>query len=539
MKKEKLYHIINEYIKQDKRSDLGKENANFIRSISVLEHLLVSEVNKNYLFDEVYKELPILKELCSDGFIYHHQTSRLSPYCIGLSSYDIAMKGLRSNATNERSSSPPKRIDTLLSQCANLICLLSQEVSGATSLNDLSSVVAGYLYYLETKLKKKVTDDELRNYWQSFLYNVNLPFRSGNSPFSNITLDFSKCAATLAGKSVVYAGNFLDITYRDIPYEFFDRVNKAFIDAMNQGDSIGNPFTFPLVTVNIDDNFDYNNECWKYFLEKSENFGGFYVQNYCTKPFNEEARKENPYHVPYDIGMLYSNCCRMVFDLKELLGVSGCNPFASSSGVGGIGVITINLNRLMWLCQKDTDLLYKMLDVILELSAAALEKKREWVRKNWKILYSYLSYYVKDDKTLFSIISLCGAHEGLISMGYKDGIYNTETKQFMKDLMLFIRNKLDELTKKYQSVFSLEYAPGETASCKLAQKDLLFYKKVVDEQITTDEISNKYNFGDDLSKKFYTILNKALNSLREESNNKINIDDSNFLTERSLTYAKN
>jgi len=511
LKINKLYDIINSFTNESENSNLGKENANFIRCVSVMEHLVLSEINKQYLFDVIFRKIPLIKKLNEFGFLYQHQTSKLSPYCIGLSSYDIALKGLRSNATNERSSSPPKRIDTLLSQCANLMCLLSQEVTGATSVNDLSTVCAGFLYHLEKNLNQKISDYELKNYWQSFLYNINLPFRSGNSPFSNITLDFSKSTPTLENKTVVYAGKYLDFSYKDIPSEYFDRVNKAFINAMSQGDSLGNPFTFPLITINITDDFDYNNECWNYFLKESENFGGFYIQNYCTKPFDEKAREINPYHKPYDLGMLYSNCCRMIFDISELLDVAGSNPFASNSGVGGIGVITINLNRLLWLTQGDMNILDEFLELLLKVTAEALELKRAWLRKNWNSLYPYLSFYVKSDKSLFSIVSVCGMHEGLKSIGIEKGIFDQKGKDIAHSVAIKIRSKLDELSKEYKSTFSLEYAPIETAATVLAKKDLEFYDKLISERTN---IINDFLIEDDFySKKFIEILNKCLSKL--------------------------
>ena len=476
----KLFSISDRFLTEGRGSDLGKENANFIRSLPVLENILLGEICKDILFTKIYKDLPIIKQLHDLGFIYHHQSAKLGPYCIGLSSQDLAVKGLRSNATNERASSPPKRIDTLLSQAANLICLLAQEVSGATSINDLSTVLAGYLYHQETELGQVICHDYIQNAWQSFMYNINLPFRSGNSPFSNVTLDFSKATPTLRDKSVAYAGEYLNYTYGDIPSVYYDRINYAFIDAMTRGDSLHNPFTFPLITVNITDDFDYKNPCWLYFLERSESFGGFYLQNYCTTPFTEEARKINPFHSAYDLGMLYSNCCRVTFDINELLGVTGSNPFASGSGVGGINVIGINLNRIMWLSQGKEELLYPMVDYIIDIAAEALETKRRWLKQNWVDLFPYLSYYVKNDTTLFSIISVLGAHEGLKSAGFARGIYDEQGKIIAHNLAKHIHDKVKALTQQYGNAFTLEFAPSESAACKLAEKDLSFACSFVD-----------------------------------------------------------
>ena len=402
--------------------------------------------------------------------------------CIGLSAKDIAYHGLQSNAKNERRAAPPKRLETLFMQCANLICLIAQEVSGATSLNDLSTVAAGYLYYLEKEGKKSYSDYDLENLWQEFLYNINLPFRSGNSPFSNITLDFGKPNSRLKHEPVVYAGKLLDFTYSQIPAHYFDRINTAFIRAMRRGDADGNPFTFPLITVNITEDFDRNNPAWKMLLKESEYFGGFYVQNYLREPFEKPSiyKEKNPYIKPFDEGMIYSNCCRMLFNISQVEAVTGSNPFHSGSGVGGIGVYAINMNRLLFLAKDDFDLLKRMIDYTMEVGARALQRKREWLKKHWNDLFPYLSFYQKDDRSLFNIFSVVGVHEGMVNAGFKGGLFNDEAKDYAHAIAQYLYEKLHYFMERDRVLYSLEYAPSENAACKMAQKDLSFAKALAE-----------------------------------------------------------
>ena len=636
------FEIIESYI-QDV-DEISRNNANFVKSLATLETSIVGAVSKDYLFDVIYEGLPI-RPLHDYGWIYHHQTFKLSPYCIGLSAKSIAFHGLRSNAKNDKIAKPPKRLDTLFMQCANLICLVSQEVSGATSLNDISVVAAGYLYVEEEINKtKKYTDYELKNIWQNFLYNINLPFRAGNSPFSNITLDFGKPPYNLKDEPVIFAGKPLDFTYKDIPSEFYDRINKAFIDAMDEGDGLGNPFTFPLITVNVDEEFDYDNPVWKYFLQKVQKFGGFYIQNYYQKPFIDTPYKEkNPYIKPLDKGTIYSNCCftgdmcivdaetskpvsfeqllqlkqsgkplpkviaydekkkkfvvstikevaitryvdelceveldnefvitctpdhpfltksgwkyaeklesgeplvcleeenekckvksvrkikldkqipvydievdkyhnfllwignssekttvgvivhncRMMFStsLINSLGLSdnqtsetldstkvGSHVFGAMSGVGGIGVININLARLIWLSGGSTRDLFKALDYLFEVAQKALQRKREWIRKHYADLYPYLSFYQPSDKTLYNIFSVVGVHEGLQAY-YKGGIYNPKGREIAHKIAQWIAKKIEHMMNRDKVLCNLEYAPSENAAPRMAKYDLIF-----------------------------------------------------------------
>ncbi len=467
----KYHQIIHEFIKN---TDIARNNANFIRSLPALEHVVVGEVMKDYLFNQIYKGLPV-REHHETGWTYHHQAFKLSPYCIGLSAKDVAFYGLKSNAKNARNGKPPKRLETLFMQCANLICLIAQEVSGATSLNDISTVAAGYLWYLETNGIKTYTDYELINIWQEFLFNINLPFRSGNSPFSNITLEFGKPNKILAKHNVIYAGKLLDKTYSEIPSEYFDRINDAFIEAMKIGDGNGNPFTFPLITVNITEDFDRNNPIWKKLLRESEYFGGFYVQNYLKKPFLEsEYKKYNPNMRPFDEDMIYSNCCRMLFNVSTVEAVTGSNPFHSGAGVGGIGVYAINLNRLLFLAKDNFELLKEMLSYLMEIGAKALQRKRKWIMQHYEDLYPYLSFYQRTDKSLFNIFSIVGGHEGMVNAGFKGGLANPQAKEYAHKILQFIHEKLNEFMERDKVLYSLEYAPSENAAVKLAQKDLQF-----------------------------------------------------------------
>jgi len=475
----KYFKIIQEYLKN---TDIARNNANFVRSISNLEGIVIGEVMKDYFFDVIAYDIPI-KTIHNEGWAYLHQTFKISPYCIGLSAKDVASFGIQSNAKNDRKAKPPKRLETLFMQCANLICLISQEVSGATSLNDLSTVAAGYLYYLENELNINYSHYALVNIWQEFLFNVNLPFRTGShSPFSNITLEFGKPNPHLKDQYVIYAGKAINKKYGEIPSKYYDRIVDAFIDAMSQGDADGRPFTFPLITVNIYDDFDWENKIFKKLLEKSEYFGGLYFQNYMSKPFTQDSiyKQKNKFIEPFDIGMIYSNCCRMTFNIEDVLKHTGSNPFHSNSGVGGIGVFNINLNRILFLAKDNFEYFKKLFDYIYEVGVKVLRRKRQFIKEHWEDLYPYLSFYQGTDKSLFNIFSVVGVHEGLINAGFKDGLKSEEGKEYAIKLATYIREKIEKSIEKYGELFNLEYAPSENAACKLAEKDIDFAKKVWD-----------------------------------------------------------
>ena len=72
----KYFRLIDLFIDND---DISRNNANFVRGIPVLEHVVVGEVMKDYLFDRIYEGLPV-RAHHEEGWAYHHQTYRLSAY---------------------------------------------------------------------------------------------------------------------------------------------------------------------------------------------------------------------------------------------------------------------------------------------------------------------------------------------------------------------------------------------------------------------------------------------------------------------------
>jgi ribonucleoside-triphosphate reductase len=366
----------------------------------------------------------------------------------------------------------------LLDQCANFICLISQEVAGAVALNDLITVASSYVWYEESFQGRNYSLDYISHAFQSFLYNINLPFRSGNSPFTNVTLEFGKPAPSLKDEYIIIGGEALAYKYSDVPEEVYNRVALGFLKAMWEGDADSRPWTFPLVTVQITDDFDWENPVFLEFLENLDKHGGAYFENFLSSPFIRRGLQ------PRDPAQQRSFCCRFQVDLSEVLKVSNTGSvFGSAPGVGSIGVISINFNRLGFVHRGDERGLLDHLGRILESARSVLNKKREFIDRN-RELYPTFYYYMKDLSTMFSTISLIGGHEGLINFGFvkrgeggeiieeESGLFHDEGLDFAKRVSDFILEKIESFMERDGVPWNFEYAPGETAGPSLARKDL-------------------------------------------------------------------
>lgn len=461
---------------ENKRTDyLKRENSNFVYSLPLLRHNLTNLAEEEYLLQHILPDK--LTELYRDGVVYIHDR-QLSPYCMSVSCMDIAINGIPTLAKNMLSSKPTRRLETLLRHFSNIVVLMSQQVSGAVMLSQMTTVTASYLYYEETVSGRHITAEELERMFQSLIWEMNMPLRGGSqSAFTNITLEFGKPSDEIKDEYVVIGGSPLGLRYRDIPSEYFDRINKAVIEVMKQGTGTGIPFTFPLITVPIDDAFDYENPLFLEMLEGMYRWGGVYFENFRSKPFEDETyRRLNPYIKPRDPEVSRSLCCRLQIDLTVLSRV-GSGVFGSSIGsTGAVQVLNLNVNRVLMEYGHDEDLLIAKIEEYLEIMQEGHMAKRRWIERNRELYPTFFSFN-RDLSNYFNVFAVAGMHEGLINIGYGDGLNNTAGKRLAHRIMQYMTEKINDFIVRDKVACGIEYAPGENAAIKLARHDLKWAKQ--------------------------------------------------------------
>lgn len=461
---------------EDKKADyLKHENSNFVYSVSLLRHNINNHAEEEYLFKHVLP--PRVKELYDEGIVYVHDR-QLAPYCVSISCMDIASKGIPSLAKNMISSKPTKRLSILLRHFSNVVTLVSQQVSGAVMLAQLTTVAASYLQDEEER-GNTYTDDELEQLFQSLIWELNMPLRSGaQSSFSNATLEFGKPSEEIKDEYVIIGGELRLIQYKDIPSTYFDRINQAIINVMSKGTgSDGIPFTFPLLTVQIDENFNYENPLFLELLDKMYNWGGVYFENFKIKPFEDPYYKQlNPLIQARDPEVSRSLCCRLQINL-ETLSKAGGGIFGSSTGsTGAVQVLNLNMNRMLLEFGHDKEQLKSKMREYMEVMQEAHMAKRQWIENN-KELYPTFFSYNDDLKNYFNVFAVTGMHEGLINLGYKDGIKDAEGKLFAHEIMQYMTEIVNEFIVRDKVACGIEYAPAENAAIKLARHDVKWAKK--------------------------------------------------------------
>ncbi len=481
--------IVENYINQ---SDWRvKENSNMTYSLQGLNFHISSIVVSQYWLTKVYpKEI---RNAHIDGDFHIHDLGFLGPYCVGWDLQDLLLSGFK-GVRGKVESKPAKHFRSVLGQIVNFFYTLQGEAAGAQALSNFDTLLAPFIHY--DGLDEKAVKQAL----QEFVFNINIPTRVGfQTPFTNITLDL-RVPEFLKDQPVIIGGKPQDKCYGDFQEEM-NMFNKAFAEVMMEGDAKGRPFTFPIPTYNITDNFDWESEVLDPVWEMTARYGIPYFANFINSDMNPED--------------IRSMCCRLRLDTRDLKkrggGLFGANPLT-----GSIGVVTINMPRLGYV-SKDDDEFFERLSHLLELAKNSLEIKRKLIeRLTERGLYPYSRYYLRNVharfgeywKNHFSTIGIIGMNECCLNflgadIGTKEGV------EFAEKVLDFVRERILEFQEETGNFYNLEATPGEGTSYRLAKLDKKKYPDIVvaNEEAVREKKSEPYytnssqlpvNYSDDL-----------------------------------------
>ena len=349
-----------------------KANSNTTYSNAGLVNNTAGKVIANYWLDQVYT--PEEGAAHRNGDYHIHDLDCLTGYCAGWSLRNLLNEGF--NGVRSRvNSHPPKHFREALGQMANFLGILQSEWAGAQAFSSFDTYLSPYLF--KDQLPYKAVKKALRN----FVYNLNVPSRWGQSPFTNVTIDWTvprdlREQSPFSGGAHIFEGlqseellakarergvdSLTALTYKHFQPEM-NVIQRAFYEVLTEGDSTGQPFTFPIPTVNITEDFDWDGENVPLLFENAAKIGSSYFQNFIGSQYKFD---ENGNRVideeAYKPDAVRSMCCRLQLDLRELLKRGG-GLFGSAEMTGSIGVVTINLARLGHLYKGNKNPMYSKL----------------------------------------------------------------------------------------------------------------------------------------------------------------------------------
>ncbi|HZK20116.1 MAG TPA: anaerobic ribonucleoside-triphosphate reductase, partial [Treponemataceae bacterium] len=198
------------------------ENANVNFSLGGLILHNSGTVTANYWLKNIYS--PEVAEAHKTAAFHIHDLSMFSGYCAGWSIRQLIQEGL-GGVADKITSSPARHLSTLIQQIVNFLGILQNEWAGAQAFSSFDTYLAPFVKH------DNMSEKEVRQCLQSFIYGVNTPSRWGSqAPFTNITLDWT-VPEDLKNNKALVAGKEQAFTYGDCQQEM-NLINKLFIELM-------------------------------------------------------------------------------------------------------------------------------------------------------------------------------------------------------------------------------------------------------------------------------------------------------------------
>jgi len=469
-----------------------KANSNTGYSNAGLVNNSAGKVIANYWLDKIYSKEEGYAHRNGD---YHiHDLDCLTGYCAGWSLrvlLDEGFNGIRGRVESDA----PNHFREALGQMANFLGILQSEWAGAQAFSSFDTYLAPYVF------KDQLSFKEIKKAVRSFIYNLNVPARWGQSPFTNITIDWT-VPSDLKDQIPTRLQQHLFKEINDIPlsllatergvddlesmsYKDFqpemNLINRAYYEVMTEGDKTGQPFTFPIPTVNITEDFDWYGENTDLLFENSAKIGSSYFQNFIGSQYMRDengALVENP--EAYKPGHVRSMCCRLQLDLRELLKRGG-GLFGSAEMTGSIGVVTINMARLGYSHSGDEKALYKSLEHLMDLAKSTLEKKRVFIQEMYdRGLFPYTKRYLPGFNNHFSTIGVNGLNEMIRNFtGDTHDISDEYGRSFSLKILEYIRSRMVEFQEETGNLYNLEATPAEGTTYRFAKEDKKRYPSIL------------------------------------------------------------
>lgn len=445
---------VNEYLE---RADWRvNANANQGYSLGGLILNVSGKIIANYWLSHVYPQAA--GEAHRNGDFHIHDLDMLSGYCAGWSLRALLQEGLN-GVPGKVESGIPKHLGSALGQMVNFLGTLQNEWAGAQAFSSVDTYLAPFIR------KDKLTYDEVKQNFQEFIYNLNVPSRWGTqTPFTNLTFDWV-CPEDLREQTPVIGGEEMDFTYGDLQAEM-DMINKAYIEVMTAGDAKGRLFTFPIPTYNITPDFPWESENADLLFEMTAKYGLPYFQNFINSSLKP--------------GQVRSMCCRLQLDLRELL-ARGNGLFGSAEQTGSIGVVTLNCARLGYLFKGDEVGMMKRLDELMDLARTTLEIKRKVIQRHMDAgLFPFTKRYLGTLRNHFSTIGVNGVNEMIRNFTNDEhDITDSFGQAFANRFLEYIRNKMVVFQQETGSMYNLEATPAEGTTYRLAKEDRKRYPDII------------------------------------------------------------
>jgi ribonucleoside-triphosphate reductase len=315
----------------------------------------------------------------------------------------------------------------------------------------MADLLISMSYYMKHILTTKsdahfhfATDADCWEYFKqtliSFIYTMNQPLRSQQSPFTNVSI-YDRAFLENLVEDII----FPDGTTPDV--DLIMHLQEIYIDTMNE-EMERTPITFPVTTLCL-----------------STKDGEIQDENYLRK-CSPKAIKYGFLNVYMGDSSTLSSCCRLRSSTKNEF----FNSFgAGSSKIGSLGVVTINFPRLAYLSKDESDF-ENNLRKFVKITALINQAKRNIVQRGIDAeRHPLYNLGFMELSKQYSTTGVNGLYECLDILGHN--ILTDEGQDYAVKLMQILNSEIDACQEKYHSPHNVEQIPGENTSIKFCKKD--------------------------------------------------------------------
>mgnify|MGYP001626214174 FL=1 len=470
------------------------ENANRYQGPSSFFAWLLDKYMEN---DAVRLLPPHIYKAHVDGLIYVHKLphSVYIPYCTGHSIARLLKKGLKTITIISR---PARHFDTFVDHVANFLTTMQHYFTGAQALSSVEWYAGPFIRH------DKPTYKQIKQQIQRLLYNLNYPTRVGmQTPFTNFTITMNAPRKMLEGDQAVYGGEEVGFLgeYEEEAKIFF----KALSELYYEGDSVGQPFTFPIPTLMVTAKWLWEDpEIHEAVFKTAARRGSFYWLN--TRIVDPDAT--------------FAMCCRLSIQKNEMMYALRNSKFSLSVAkkeveelkeeyfrsvektrfgglwalpdiTGSVNVVDVNLPRLALEARSEEHKFWELYDETLKLVREAVNWFRSrymYIMKNYPNFYAMIIEYMPEfPASHFNTIGLIGLPEAAAILMQEPKLWLDGSRKDWLRAAELMRKIVEYATKTARRwmmeegvPWNVEEVPGESASPKLAMLDLKRYKELAE-----------------------------------------------------------
>lgn len=212
---------VEEYVNQTDWRVNANSNSGGAATHPALINTSAGKIIANYWLDKVYSKAE--GDAHRNGDYHIHDLDNLSGYCCGHDLAKLLNEGFN-GVVGRVGSKAPKHVREALNQMANYIGILQAEWAGAQAFSSFDTYLAPLAFF--DKYYDDMSYDDLKKAIRNFVYNLNVPSRWGQSPFSNVTIDL-KCPKDLRERTPMRDDNpFFVSVYNELK-ESIERVRNS------------------------------------------------------------------------------------------------------------------------------------------------------------------------------------------------------------------------------------------------------------------------------------------------------------------------